>query len=138
MAEKFGVAVTAVVLDEQKRILLAHRRDMDFWDLPGGDMELGELPTDAAIRETKEETGLDVTVGRLFAVGVTPEKVVGFCFYCDVVGGTIATSDESDDVRFFSINELPENLLPRKRAVIQLALKYPQEIAFVRVDIPRF
>ena len=137
MAENFGIGVSVVVLDKQKRILLAHRRDMDFWDLPGAGMELGELPTEAAVRETKEETGLDVTVGRLFAVGVTPEKVVGFCFYGDVVGGTLATSDESDDVRFFPIDELPENLLPRKRVIIQLALKYPQEIAFVRVDIPR-
>lgn len=137
MVEKYIVSAIAVVLDEQKRILLVHRRDMDFWDLPGGGMEPGELPTEAAIRETKEETGLDVSVGRLFAVGVTPENVVGFCFYCHVTGGTLATSDESDDVRFFDADGLPGNLLPRKRALIRLALEYPQEIAFLRVDLPR-
>ena len=137
MAEKYIISAIAVVFDEQKRILLAHRRDMDFWDLPGGGMELGELPTEAAIRETKEETGLDVSVERLFAVGITPENVVGFCFYCHVIGGEITTSDESDEVSFFDTNQLPENLLPRKRALIQLTLKYPQEIAFLRVDMPR-
>lgn len=137
MTGKFVVVAIAVVFDEQKRILLNHRRDMDYWDLPGGEMELGELPTDAAIRETKEETGLDVSIERLLGVGITPENVLGFCFYCHVIGGVMAISDESDDVCFFDTDELPENLLPRKRALIQLALKDPQEIVFLRLDIPR-
>ena len=137
MTEKYIIGVVAIVLDQHKRILLVHRCDMDFWDLPGGGMEPGELPTEAAIRETKEETGLDVRVEKLLAVGVTPENVVGFCFYCHVTGGAMATSDESDDVRFFDTDGLPENLLPRKRAIIRLALEYPQEIVFLRVDLPR-
>jgi len=127
----------AIVFDQQKHILLAHRRDKDLWELPSGGMELGELPTDAVVRETKEETGLDVRLKKLFAVGITPENVVGFCFYCDMIGGSITAGDESDDVRFFDTNGLPDKLSPRKRAVIQLALEHPPEIVFLHVNFPR-
>ena len=68
MAAKFAISAHAIVLDESVRILLVHRRDMDLWDSPGGGMEHGELPDEAAVRETKEETGLDVVVQRLLAV----------------------------------------------------------------------
>src|SRR3990172_5112429 len=65
MKDQFTLGVFAIIYDEQKNILLAHRRDMDLWDLPGGGMNHGELPTDTAIREAKEETGFDVVIDRL-------------------------------------------------------------------------
>jgi len=53
-------STTAVVTDDQDRIVLIRRRDNDLWALPGGGMELGESIVDTAVREVKEETGLDV------------------------------------------------------------------------------
>jgi len=125
---KFEVGVHAVIFDDQERILLGHRRDMDLWDLPGGGLEPGELPTEGVIRETEEETGLDVEVERLFLLGVTPDSLMGFVFYCHVVGGEISTTDETDVVAFFARNELPEMITPRKQEIIEAAYRHPVEI----------
>ena len=55
-------STTAVVTDDQARILLIRRRDNDLWALPGGGMELGESIVETAVREVKEETGLNIEV----------------------------------------------------------------------------
>lgn len=49
-------------------MLLQRRGDTNKWGFPGGAIELGETPQMAAIREVKEETGLDVKVGRIIGV----------------------------------------------------------------------
>ena len=58
----------AIIFDAESRVLLCHRRDMDAWNLPGGGVERGELPTEAVLREVKEETGLDAAIVRLLGV----------------------------------------------------------------------
>ena len=133
---RFEVGVHAVVFDKEMRILLVHRRDMDLWDLPGGGMENNEVPTEAVIRETREETGLDVDVQRLFIVATTPENLLGFTYFCRVIGGETTPTDESDQVRFFRLDELPENLSPRKRGMIQLSMENPPDITYRHVDLP--
>ena len=50
-------AASAVVVDDQGRIVLQRRRDNDNWALPGGVMEIGESIADCARREVREETG---------------------------------------------------------------------------------
>jgi 8-oxo-dGTP pyrophosphatase MutT (NUDIX family) len=52
----------ALLYDREGRILLCHRRDANVWNPPGGQVERGEAPWQAAIRETREETGLGVSV----------------------------------------------------------------------------
>jgi 8-oxo-dGTP diphosphatase len=133
---KFEIGVHAVVFDKENRILLVHRRDMDLWDLPGGGMDGGEIPTEATVRETKEETGLDVEVERLFIVAVAPENLLGFTFYCRVIGGEVTTTDESDDVRYFSLGGLPENIPPRKREMIQFSAEKHPGITYRHVNLP--
>ncbi len=130
---KFEVGVHAVIFDNQERILLGHRRDMDLWDLPGGGLEPGELPTEGVVRETKEETGLGVEVERLFGVGVTTESRLGFVFYCRITGGELMPTDETDSVAFFARNELPPNIPPRKKAMIESAYQHPAEVVFGRI-----
>ena len=65
----FRIGVFALIFDEG-HILLGHRRDIDWWNLPGGGMEAGETVDEALRREVREETGLEVegrtTCGRLF------------------------------------------------------------------------
>ena len=66
------VATGLVFTDEAGRILLVKPTYNDVWHLPGGVVEAGESPAAAAIREVKEELGLDVEAGRLMGVDYRP------------------------------------------------------------------
>ena len=113
----------AVIFDEQRRVLLCHRRDMDAWNLPGGGIEPGESPWDATIREVREEVCLDVAVVRLTGVYWKPEtQDLVFNFECRVIGGATALSDEADDIRYFALEELPPNTAPYQVERIRDAL----------------
>lgn len=128
----------AIIFDDQDRVLLCHRRDMDAWNLPGGRIEPGELPTEAVLREVKEETGLEATIERLLGVyGKTdqPTELV-FSFLCRVTGGELALTDESDDTRYFAVASLPPNTSPRQVERIREALGQPAQPVFRRLTGP--
>lgn len=85
--------VRVIVLDEEKKMLLVkqHHEDKDIWMVPGGGIEEGETAAEAVVREMKEETGLDVTVGpMIFHIEEVSEKrgqrFVNF-FMATVAGG---------------------------------------------------
>ncbi len=65
------------------------------------------------------------------------DKDLIFIFTGHVIGGEATISDESDDVRFFAMNDLPENISPRKKYVINIAKQNLPNTAFVRVDLPQ-
>jgi 8-oxo-dGTP diphosphatase len=134
----WNLGAFAIIFDEQSRVLLSHRRDMDAWNLPGGGVESWELPTEATIREVKEETGLDVEVERLIGVyGKTdkPRDLV-FSFICRVTGGELVETDESDDNRYFEIEDIPSNTSPRQVERIHDALTQPDQPIFRRLTAP--
>lgn len=106
-------AASAVVADAEGRILLARRRDNALWTIPGGAMEPGESIAETAVREVKEETGIDVEVVSLVGVYSNPLHVVEYadgevrqqfslCFACRPVGGETRPSDETSEVGFFT------------------------------------
>lgn len=110
-------AASAVVADDNGRILLARRRDNDLWTIPGGAMDPGESIADTAVREVKEETGLDAEVVSLVGIYSNPRHVVRYadgevrqqfsvCFACQVVGGEVAPGDESLQAGFFLPDEI--------------------------------
>jgi ADP-ribose pyrophosphatase YjhB (NUDIX family) len=110
-------AASAVVVDQAGRILLHRRNDNELWSIPGGAMEVGERIADTAVREVKEETGLDVQPEALVGIYTDPRHVVEYgngevrqqfsvCFACRVLGGDLAVSDESLEVGFFSPAEI--------------------------------
>jgi len=110
----FTLGAFAIILDDQQRILLCHRRDHDLWNLPGGHVEQGEAPWAAVIREVKEEVGLDVEVERLAGVYSKPEQNdLVFSFVCRVVGGELTTSDEADEIAYFPFPDIPGNISPK-------------------------
>lgn len=112
-------AASAVVADDRGRILLARRTDNQLWTIPGGAMEPGESIAETAVREVKEETGLDVEVVSLVGIYSNPRHVVEYadgevrqqfsiCFSCRPVGGELTPSEETSEVDFFPPDVLDE------------------------------
>lgn len=119
----FRVGAFAIIFDAERKVLLCHRRDIDIWNLPGGEVESRELPTEAVVRETREETGLEVKVDRLVGVYGKPDKdELVFAFLCSVMGGEITESEEADDCRYFDLERLPVNTSPKQAERIVDAL----------------
>ncbi|GCE46681.1 ADP-ribose pyrophosphatase YjhB (NUDIX family) [Thermosporothrix hazakensis] len=130
-AAYFRIGVSAVIMQE-KRVLLALRRDIEWWNLPGGGMEPGETVEQTVLREVREETGLEVAIERLIGVYSKPQKrEVVLSFACRVVGGTLHETEESRECRFFAVDALPEKTLPKHRQRIEDAL-LQQERALLR------
>jgi ADP-ribose pyrophosphatase YjhB (NUDIX family) len=112
------LACATVVFDaDRAKILLTRRSDNGRWCLPGGHFEAGESVAEAAIRETKEETGLDVEVTRLIGVYSDPNRLleyndgnrfhlVALAFEARVLGGDLQTSDETTDFMWCDPNDM--------------------------------
>ena len=88
-----SLGASAVIVEDGK-VLLIKREDFEVWALPGGTVESGETTAQAAIREVKEETGLDVELSRLVGIYSSPR-------WHDVVRallvGMVKRSAEVDD-----------------------------------------
>jgi 8-oxo-dGTP pyrophosphatase MutT (NUDIX family) len=111
-------SAAVAVVDESKRLLLGLHSDRNIWVLPGGLVEPGELPADAALRETWEETGLQVELTGVLGVYGGPDLLVHYAngdrasyvatvFRGRVTGGE-ARPDGTEilDLRYFSAEEL--------------------------------
>ncbi|MGG3915410.1 NUDIX hydrolase [Rossellomorea vietnamensis] len=102
---KHIVSAATIVINENREILLI-KGPRRGWEMPGGQVEEGESLKDAAIRETKEETGIDIEV--LAFCGVFQNVKRSICntlFLAKPVGGVPTTSPESLEVAFFPIDE---------------------------------
>lgn len=111
------VATSAVITDDQDRILLQRRTDSGNWALPGGAMELNESLTDSVIRETKEETGLDIEVTGLLGTYTDPRHIIAYtdgevrrqfniCYTARIIGGELRLSSESTSLAFVHPRDL--------------------------------
>ena len=123
------VATSAVVVDRQERILMQKRADSGNWALPGGGMEMGESLTDSVIREVREETGYEIEVTGLVGTYTDPRHIIVYsdgevrrqfniCYTARIVGGQLAASGESTEVRFVdraALGELPMHATQRLR-----------------------
>ncbi len=100
-----------VLAERRGRLLLVQRNHeprMGEWSFPSGFVDAGEVLEEAAARETKEETGLDVRIGRLLgAYSTAGERVVFIAYAARVTGGKIEVGAECQDVRFFDPASLP-------------------------------
>lgn len=129
-----------IVVNDQGKILLEERTDRDYWCVPGGVQELGETFEEVALRELYEETGLTAEVNDLILIDVISgesrknsypngdqvynntalfitNKYVGNlnCDYEELVDnvGTFEIKRESNKLEFFSLDELPSNLMDK-------------------------
>ncbi len=111
-----AAAAAAVVL-RGREVLLIRRCSApyrDHWTLPAGYEEYDEPPMLTAVRETKEETGLDVRVTGLLDVLYTEDdprkRGILVVYLCEVVGGEIRAGDDAAEARFFPIDALPAEI----------------------------
>jgi len=128
---KFAIGAYAVILDKKDRILLSHRRDLDLWNLPGGHVEDGELPTEAVIRETREETGLNIKIKS--TIGIYKKSQINrfdFVFLGKKKGGKLKKTKAADKHRFFKYKNIPKNTLPKHLERIQDAIREHEKIVF--------
>ena len=109
------IGADAAVFDDLGRLLLVRRDDDGCWCLPCGWVEPSETPEQAAIRETLEETGLQIEVveqvaaiHRLPSERNGPHAVLSVMFLACVVGGRLSTSAESTEVAFLDPDQVTD------------------------------
>jgi 8-oxo-dGTP diphosphatase len=113
MKKTITLTVDPIILTNDGVVLVKRSFDpyKDHWALPGGIVEYGETVEVAAVREAKEETGLDIKIEKLAGVYSDPNRdprghFVSVCFLCVPVGGALTTSVETKEVKIFSKEEI--------------------------------
>lgn len=106
------VDTRAAIFQDGKILLVCEKGK---WSLPGGWCEFNMSPADNAVKETKEEAGLDVAISKIIAVqdrdkhNLPPYAygVVKIFYLCEVLGGSFSDNTETSESRYFSFEELP-------------------------------
>lgn len=108
MPPKHIVSAAAIVQNDQGHILLI-KGPKRGWEMPGGQVEEGESLAQAAIREVKEESGIDIEVNRFCGVYQNTEKsICNTLFLGKPIGGVCTPSEESLEVGYFPLEEVKE------------------------------
>ncbi len=123
------------LLIQNGKVLLAKHHDLTidqiYWCMPGGGIEAGELPEQAAVRELKEETNLDVRIiakiGVLELPGVTAGYTRGHTFLAEVIGGDMEKGHDPEQVDWedkflqdVQWREIDGELLPAIQSILRL------------------
>ena len=109
------ITVGAIVGDDDGRMLMVQRADSGWWLYPTGWSDVGYSPSEVAVKEVREETGIDCEVVRPIAIldgmrlGFHRVPLVSIVFHCHSLGGELEAHPlECSDVGFFAEGELPE------------------------------
>ncbi len=99
------------------------KRDIDpmlgWWSFPSGYVDRGEVIEEAAVREVKEETNVDVELDRLLGVySRRGAPVILVAYTANIVGGQPTAGDEAQDVAFFTADDLPPLPFPDDDQII--------------------
>ncbi|MFD4266233.1 NUDIX domain-containing protein [Rhodococcus sp. NPDC058481] len=134
--------VSAVVVDDSGRILLTHRADSGRWAVVSGILEPGEEPGPAALREIREETGVEAELVRITSVDTAGPitypngdvaSYLDVCFLARAVSGEARAADEENlEVAWFAPDALPADLTESSSRRIERALRGESEAWFSR------
>jgi 8-oxo-dGTP diphosphatase len=120
-------AAGALVLDVDRRVLLVRRKfppNEGMWCLPIGFAEMGETIAEAALRELREETGVEGHILRLIDAdswsGAYYGDLLVVTFEVEKTGGSETPGDDADDVGYFPIDRLPPLAFPSNEKAIRL------------------
>jgi mutator protein MutT len=129
------VGVGAIVVDSGGRVLIVKRRNAPLaghWSVPGGSVELGETLRAAIVREVREETGLEVSVGPLVDVldriSLDPAGRIAYHYVlvdylCAPAGGVLAADTDAVEAAFVTPGELADyGIATHTREVVERAL----------------
>lgn len=124
------LAVDIIILFDDKLVLIKRGKEpfKDHFALPGGFVEYGETVEDSALRESNEETGLEITKISLFGVYSKPDRdprghTVSVVFYGRGKGKPKA-GDDAEDVFLFDIDQVPKNLAFDHNTIVQDFLEF--------------
>ncbi|HEY4600469.1 MAG TPA: NUDIX domain-containing protein [Cerasibacillus sp.] len=129
---KHFVSAATVVINDKNEILLI-KGPIRGWEMPGGIVEVGESLKDGAIRETKEETGIDIEIIRFCGIFQNVKKsICNTLFLAKPVGGKFTTSSESLEVDFFPIEQALEMVtIGNFRERIEYCLDYSKHPFYI-------
>lgn len=109
-------AAGAIIVDSDRLLLVkrAHPPRIGWWCIPAGFMEWREHPEQTAVRELKEETGLNIEITSLFDIysGTDDPRAnaVLILYLAKVTGGELEAADDALEVKYFDFNDLPEEI----------------------------
>ncbi|MGB9668462.1 MAG: NUDIX domain-containing protein [Thermosulfidibacteraceae bacterium] len=113
-----------IIIEYQGGIVLVRRKNPPIgWALPGGFVEYNETLEEAAVREAKEETGLDVTLKRQFHAYSDPKRDPRFHTITVVFiaegRGTLKAGDDAKEAKTFNYEDLPQDIVFDHRDIIE-------------------
>ncbi len=109
-------AAGAIIVQDDSILLVkrAHPPRIGWWCIPAGFMEWNEHPSQTAVRELEEETGLKVRLTQFFEVYSGNDdprtNALLILYLAEIVGGEMRASDDAEEVRFFSFEQLPRDI----------------------------
>src|SRR6478672_5838944 len=110
---RHSVSVAGIVVNDEGKVLVVKRRDNGEWQPPGGVLELDETIEEGLRREIFEETGIESSVGPLTGVYKNMRLgVIALVFRCTQSSGQIRTSDETEQVKWMSPDEVESTMTP--------------------------
>lgn len=138
-ANSLVVAVAVVVRNESGHVLMIERTDNGLWAVPGGAQDIGETTREAAVREVREETGIEVEVTDIVGIYSDPRHVIAYddgevrqefsiVFHARPIRGELRTSSESRRVHWVPQEQIEHLNIDRSmRLRIQHGLEERQQ-----------